>query len=48
MDFMLPMVALMAVGAGKRVSWLLRVLILIGILVNLWGMLWFFDRWCPM
>ena len=48
MDFMLPMLALLAIGAGKRVSWLMKALILLGVLVNLWGVLWYFDMWCPL
>ncbi len=47
MDFMLPMLALLAIGAGRRVSWLMRVLILAGVVVNFCGVLWYFDMWCP-
>ena len=41
LDFMVPIVVLLAIGAGERVSWLMRALIMAGILVNGWGMLWF-------
>jgi hypothetical protein len=47
MDFIIPVLALIALAAGNRVSWFLRVLILLGVLVNLWGVLWYFDIWCP-
>ena len=41
LDFMVPMVVLLAVGAGQRVSWLMRALIMIGVLVNGWGVEWY-------
>lgn len=47
MDFMIPMMALLAIGAGQRVSWLMRVLILAGVVVNFIGVLWYFGWWCP-
>lgn len=47
MDFIIPVMALIAVGAGARVSWFLKTLIIIGVLVNLWGVLWYFGLWCP-
>lgn len=47
MDFIIPVMALIAVGAGTRVSWILKTLILIGVLVNLWGVIWYFGFWCP-
>jgi hypothetical protein len=47
MDFIIPLMALIALGAGERVSRLLRGLIIAGIIVNLWGVLWYFGIWCP-
>ncbi|MBN1370670.1 MAG: hypothetical protein JW987_01825 [Anaerolineaceae bacterium] len=46
MDFMLPLVCLMALGSRKRVSALMIGLIVFGIAVNLIGMLWYYGRWC--
>ncbi len=46
MDFMLPMVCLMALGSRKRVSAWMIGLIVFGIVVNLIGTLWYYDRWC--
>lgn len=46
LDFIIPVMALIAVGAGSRVSWLLRGLILAGVAVNLWGVLWYYDILC--
>jgi hypothetical protein len=40
LDFMLPVMVLLASSAGRRVSWALRSLILIGISVNAWGVWW--------
>ena len=40
LDFMVPVMALLAVAAGERVSWPLRGLILAGVAVNLAGVLW--------
>ncbi len=47
MDFIIPLMALIALGAGERVSRLLQGLIIAGIIVNLWGVLWYFGFWCP-
>jgi hypothetical protein len=41
LDFMVPIMVLLAVAAGTRVSWLMRMLIIAGILVNAWGVAWF-------
>ncbi len=46
MDFMLPLVCLMALGSRKRVSAWMIGLILFGIAVNLIGTLWYYDQWC--
>jgi hypothetical protein len=46
LDFTVPLVMLIAVGAGRWVSLKLRVLILAGVLVNYWGMLWWIGHWC--
>lgn len=47
MDFMIPLVALLAIAAGKRVSGLFKALILAGVVVNYIGVLWYFGVWCP-
>jgi len=47
MDFMIPLLALLAIGAGNRVSWFMRILILAGVVVNFIGILWYFNLWCP-
>lgn len=47
MDFMIPMVVLLAVAAGERISWFMRILIIAGVMVNYFGVLWYFGLWCP-
>jgi hypothetical protein len=44
LDFMLPVMVLLAVAAGERISWSMRTLILVGILVNLYGVIWWNMR----
>jgi hypothetical protein len=46
LDFSIPVVMLLAVASGKKVPWLLRILIIVGILVNIYGMLWFSGAVC--
>lgn len=41
LDLMVPMMVLLAIAAGNRVSWVMRILIVAGILVNAWGVAWF-------
>ena len=43
LDFMTPVMVLLAVGAGARVGWKMRLLILLGVLVNAWGVWWFLN-----
>ena len=43
LDFMTPVMVLLAIGAGSRVGWKLRLLILIGVIVNAWGVWWFLN-----
>jgi hypothetical protein len=43
LDFMTPVLVLLAIGAGERVGWPLRLLILVGIGVNAWGAWWFLN-----
>lgn len=43
LDFMLPLLLLLAAAAGSRVSWPLRGLIVLGILVNAWGVAWWYG-----
>jgi len=47
MDFMIPLMPLLAIAVGRRASWMFKVLILFGIVVNYLGVLWYFDVWCP-
>jgi hypothetical protein len=42
LDFMVPVMVLLAVAAGDRISWPMRILILLGVLVNLWGVRWWY------
>ncbi|MEZ4662897.1 MAG: hypothetical protein R2911_35565 [Caldilineaceae bacterium] len=42
LDFMVPIMVLLAVGAGQRVSWTMKGLILVGIIVNAWGVAWWY------
>jgi hypothetical protein len=41
LDFMTPLLVLLAIGAGVRTGWLMRALIVIGVVVNAWGAWWF-------
>jgi hypothetical protein len=41
LDFMIPIMVVLAYAAGPRVSPRLRILILLGVLVNAWGVSWF-------
>lgn len=40
LDFMIPVMVLLAVAAGERISKHMRLLILAGVLVNLYGVVW--------
>jgi len=44
LDFMVPVIVLLAVAAGERVTGSMRTLILVGVLVNLYGLLWWHLR----
>lgn len=41
LDFMAPVLVLLAAAAGPRVGWRMRLLILLGVVVNAWGTWWF-------
>ena len=43
MDFMTPVLILLAIAAGEGVGWKMRVLILLGVVVNEWGTWWFMN-----
>ncbi len=43
LDFMTPLLALIAMGAGRKLGWFQRLLIVIGIAVNAWGTWWFLN-----
>ena len=40
LDFMAPVMVLLALAVRTRVTWSMRLLILVGVLVNLYGVLW--------
>lgn len=40
LDFMVPVVVLLALAAGSRTSWPMRALIALGVVVNLYGVIW--------
>ena len=40
LDFMVPVLVLLAIAAGRRVTWPMRGLIALGMLVNLYGVIW--------
>jgi len=46
LDFAVPVVMLLALAAGKRVSWLFKVLIVLSIVINCIGVLWWYGKWC--
>jgi len=46
LDFIIPVIALLAVSAGKRLPWGLRLLILASILINAYGVLWWNGMVC--
>ena len=45
MDFIIPVVLLMALGVGKRPSWLFTTLVMISIIINAAGIYWWFTEW---
>jgi hypothetical protein len=47
MDMIIPVVALLGLAGKKEdVPLSMKILILGGILVNYWGIWWFFTHWC--
>lgn len=42
LDFIMPLLVLLAAAAGRRVTWPLRLLIAAGVVVNAWGLAWWF------
>jgi hypothetical protein len=45
LDFMIPLMVLLAVAAGRRTTWPMRTLILLGVLINAWGVVWWYTNW---
>jgi len=45
LDFLTPLMVLLALAAGTRVTRPLRVLIVLGIIANAWGVLWWYTDW---
>ena len=46
LDFIVPVMVLLAVAAGERLSWLYRLLIVLSICMQGYGVLWFFKVIC--
>ncbi len=46
MDLIVPLMLLLALAAGERLSLMFKILILCGVLVNYYGVLWFFAGYC--
>lgn len=42
LDFIVPLLVLLAAAAGRRATWPLRLLIAAGVVVNAWGVAWWF------
>lgn len=45
MDFVIPALVLLAVGRGQRLGWPLRVAIALGIAINLYGIVCYYNGW---
>ena len=45
LDFIIPLMILLAVAFGTRTTRLQRTLILVGILINAWGVIWWYTSW---
>jgi hypothetical protein len=45
MDFILPLLLLLAVSVGGKPSWLFKLLVLAGVLMNAASILWYFQKW---
>jgi len=45
MDFILPVLLLLAIGVGRRPSWIFKGLALLSIMSNFFGIVWWFNRW---
>ncbi|MEP7133955.1 MAG: hypothetical protein ABI904_03385 [Chloroflexota bacterium] len=43
LDFLIPLIAMLAVGLGKKVPWQFILLTLLSILINLYGAYWFMN-----
>ena len=41
LDFMMILMLLLAITAGERLSWLFKSFVLLGVVINIWGMIWF-------
>ncbi len=46
LDFVVPIMVLLAIGAGAKISWRLKILILISIAINAIGVAWWLGQWC--
>ena len=43
LDFLVPLITMLAVGLGKKVPWHFIVLALLSIVINLYGAYWFMN-----
>ncbi|MEM9776868.1 MAG: hypothetical protein AAF902_19970 [Chloroflexota bacterium] len=41
LDFMMILMLLLAITAGERLGWVFKSLIVVSVLINVWGMIWF-------
>ena len=45
LDFIIPLMILLAVACGSRTTRGFRVLVVLGMLVNAWGIVWWYTKW---
>ncbi len=45
LDFMIPALVLLSTGLGPRAGWSMRIAVLAGILMNAWGVVWWYTDW---
>jgi hypothetical protein len=43
MDFIIPLMMLLAVALGKKCSWIFRVLVILSVIINTFGVWWFLQ-----
>lgn len=45
MDFIVPVLFLLALGMGEKPSWFFKLIALVSIIGNLFGIMWWFQKW---